>query len=59
VVVGGAVAPGALRRSASLLDVPATVAWALGLTPPASYAGSPFTEAFLRARQPELAVATA
>lgn len=59
VVVGGSVTPGALRRSASLLDVPATVAWALGLTPPASYAGSPFTEAFLRARQPELAVATA
>jgi len=59
VVVGGSVQPGALRRSASLLDVPATVAWALGVAPPASYAGEPLVEAFTRAREPMLAAAIA
>ena len=59
VMVGGAVRHGGLRRSASLLDVPATVAWALGITPPATYAGTPLVEAFIRAREPRRAVAIA
>src|SRR5262245_29261099 len=54
VVVGGAVHPGPLAPSASLLDVPATVAWALGVPPPPSYAGRPFTEAFVGRREPAL-----
>jgi arylsulfatase A-like enzyme len=59
IVTGGLVKPGALRRSASLLDVPATVAWALGITQPASYAGLPFVEAFERPREPTLVAAIA
>ena len=59
VLVGGAVTPGALGRDASLVDVPATVAWALGITPPASYAGRPLSEAFVRTREPVLAAASA
>lgn len=47
-LLGGAVMPGPLPAGVSLLDVPATVAWALGLTPPASYAGRPLAEAFHR-----------
>lgn len=48
VVVGGAVTPVTLGASPSLLDVPATVAWALGVPVPPSYAGRPLTEAFAR-----------
>ena len=58
-VLGGTVTPRVLRRSASLLDIPATVAWVLGITPPASYAGSPLVEAFERTREPQLAAAIA
>lgn len=49
---GGSVARTALR-DVSLLDVPATVLWALGLPIPASYVGRPLREAFL----PQLAAA--
>lgn len=59
VVVGGAVRPGPLAPSASLLDVPATVAWALGVTPPPSYAGRPLTEAFVARREAMLTGVTA
>jgi arylsulfatase A-like enzyme len=59
IVLGGTVTAGPLRRSASLLDVPATVAWALGITPPASYAGSPLVEAFGRTHDPTVVAATA
>jgi len=48
VLVGGAVTPGPLPGAASLLDVPATVAWALGVSLPCSYAGRPLIEAFAR-----------
>jgi arylsulfatase A-like enzyme len=40
-MAGGAVQPGALPPGASLLDVPATICWALGIPQPASFAGSP------------------
>jgi arylsulfatase A-like enzyme len=40
---GGAVAPGLLPQGVSLLDVPPTVLWALGVPIPASYAGRPVT----------------
>lgn len=47
-----ALAGGAVRSrtldSASLLDVPPTIAWALGLQPPMAYAGRVLTEAFDR-----------
>lgn len=42
---GGGVRQMALE-SASLLDVPPTIAWALGLQPPAAYAGRVVSEAF-------------
>ncbi len=46
-LAGGAVAAGRrLRADASILDVPATVLWALGVQPPAIYEGRPFLEAF-------------
>jgi arylsulfatase A-like enzyme len=46
-LAGGAVAAGRrLRPEASILDVPATVLWALGVHPPAIYEGRPFMEAF-------------
>ncbi len=47
VVAGGAVAAGRrLRADASILDVPATVLWALGVAPPPVYEGRPLVEAF-------------
>jgi arylsulfatase A-like enzyme len=57
IVVGGAVTSGALARETSLLDVPATVAWALGVPAPASYVGRPLVEAFARIRDPLPAIA--
>ena len=41
---GGSVRPTTLEE-ANLLDVPATAAWALGVTPPAAYAGRVLIEA--------------
>jgi phosphopentomutase len=41
VFAGGPLAPGPLPHGVSLLDVPATILWALGLPQPASYAGRP------------------
>ncbi|MEK0430233.1 MAG: hypothetical protein RL139_37 [Gemmatimonadota bacterium] len=46
IVAGGAVRPGELPAGSSLLDVPATICWALGLERPESYAGTPLTSAF-------------
>ena len=46
VLAGGAVRPGPLAESVSLLDVPATTLWALGVTPPAAFAGRPLVEGF-------------
>lgn len=46
VLAGRAVSRGELRPMSTLLDVPATILWALGATIPESYAGRPFFEAF-------------
>jgi predicted AlkP superfamily pyrophosphatase or phosphodiesterase len=46
-LAGGAVHPGELGAGATLLDVPATVCWALGLPLPESYAGRPLQGAFV------------
>lgn len=46
-LAGGAVRPGDLGAGASLLDVPATICWALGIPRPESYAGRPLEAAFL------------
>lgn len=46
VMAGGAVIAGRrLRADTSILDVPATVVWALGIAPPAVYEGRPLVEA--------------
>jgi hypothetical protein len=45
-MAGGAVVPGALPPGTSILDVPATVCWALGLKVPESFGGLPLREAF-------------
>jgi hypothetical protein len=45
VIAGGNIARGPLAGPVSLLDVPATVLWALGVPLPASYAGTPLTGA--------------
>jgi arylsulfatase A-like enzyme len=47
-IAGGAVRSGELAPGASLLDVPATVCWALGIARPESFAGRPLTSAFAR-----------
>ncbi len=46
VLAGGGVSPGELAPLTSLLDVPPTVLWALGLPIPASWSGRPLLEAF-------------
>lgn len=56
VMVGGAVRHAPLARQASLLDVPATVAWALRVPLPPSYAGQPLVEGFARDPRPVAAV---
>ncbi len=53
---GAGVLPQELGSGLSLLDVPATVLWALGLAVPAQYAGAPITDAFMA---PSLAAAAA
>jgi len=42
--MGAGVSPGDLGPNVSLLDVPATILWALGVERPATYVGSPLTE---------------
>lgn len=44
-IIGGASVQRMTLEGAHLLDVPATAAWALGVTPPAVYAGRPLVEA--------------
>lgn len=46
ILAGGNVRRGALAQGSSLLDVPATIAWALGIPLPESYAGRPLASAF-------------
>jgi len=48
ILAGGAVEPGLLSGQVSLLDVPATVLWALGIPRPESYVGRPMLQAFQR-----------
>jgi arylsulfatase A-like enzyme len=47
VLAGGRVRPTLLPAGTSLLDVPATVLWAMGVRVPSSYAGRPLSEAFV------------
>lgn len=56
VLLSGDVVLGEELLAASLLDIPATVLWALGVSPPPSYVGRPLIEAFSPAPR-ELAVA--
>lgn len=46
VLAGGAVLSGDLGDGVTLLDVPATVLWALGIARPESYEGRPLSQAF-------------
>lgn len=48
-LAGGAVQRGELAPGSSLLDVPATICWALGVPRPESFAGTPLTSAIMRA----------
>ena len=52
-LIGGGVRPGLLQEGASILDVPSTVLWALGVKCPAEYAGTPMRSAFLPQDEPE------
>jgi predicted AlkP superfamily pyrophosphatase or phosphodiesterase len=47
-LAGGAVQRGELAPGSSLLDVPATICWALGVPRPESYAGTPLTSAIMQ-----------
>jgi len=51
VLAGGAVSATELRPRSSILDVPATILWAIGVPDPDSYAGRPYFEAFERTPQ--------
>ncbi len=46
VLAGGAIQPGELGSGVSLLDVPPTILWALGIPAPSSYVGRVLTQAF-------------
>jgi hypothetical protein len=46
ILLGGGVRRGPLWPQCSLLDIPATICWILGATPPVSYTGRPLTQAF-------------
>ena len=48
ILAGGAVRRGDLAPGSSLLDVPATICWALGVPRPESYVGSPLMAALRR-----------
>jgi len=48
ILAGGQVIPQVLGYGASLLDIPATAAWALGVQPPALWTGRPLAEALRR-----------
>ena len=51
-LAGGAVRRGDLGAGASLLDVPATVCWALGIPQPESFAGRPLSHVLSGAAEP-------
>ncbi len=52
VMVGGQVVPADLGAGASLVDIPATVPWLLGIPTPTNYAGRALTEGFIPVRRP-------
>jgi arylsulfatase A-like enzyme len=52
-MIGGGVQPGILPEGASILDVPSTILWSLGVRIPADYAGSPLRSAFAPMPEPE------
>lgn len=54
VLTGGVVRPCDLGTGATLLDVPATVLWALGIDVPAGYTGRPLLEAFNGRSRPDV-----
>lgn len=56
-LLGGAVRRGRLGPNCSLLDVPATICWALGLQPPATYGGRPLRQAFMLPDEPLATIA--
>jgi hypothetical protein len=56
-LLGGSIVPGGLSGAIRLLDVPATVLWALGVVPPSSYEGRVLSEAFVDQRELPPAVA--
>jgi predicted AlkP superfamily pyrophosphatase or phosphodiesterase len=47
VLLGGRVRRGRIQSACSLLDLPPTTCWALGLTPPSSYSGRALVQAFV------------
>jgi arylsulfatase A-like enzyme len=49
-LAGGSIRSGPVAGPVSLLDVPATVLWALGIPRPVSYVGRPIAGAFQPAR---------
>lgn len=58
-LAGGAVRRGDLGAGSSLLDVPATVCWALGIPQPESFAGRPLSHVLTGAGEPVAAPVTA
>jgi arylsulfatase A-like enzyme len=52
-MIGGGVRPGILREGASIMDVPSTILWALGVPVPADYSGTPFCSAFRPQDEPD------
>ena len=56
-IAGRSVRAGPIEAPASILDIPATILWSLGVRVPADYAGSPLTAAFGAIREPEPAPA--
>jgi arylsulfatase A-like enzyme len=52
VMVGGQVVPADLDAGSSLVDIPATVTWLLGVPTPTNYAGRPLIEGFGPVRRP-------
>jgi arylsulfatase A-like enzyme len=51
-IAGGNVRPGPLPDPTSILDVPATILWSLGVAPPANYDGAPLVAAFRHEPEP-------
>jgi hypothetical protein len=57
VLAGAGIEPGTVLDAMTLLDVPTTILWALGVRRPASYEGRVLTEAFRSTEMLQEAVA--